>query len=145
MKITSLVFMFMASSASQIIMASQPTNNADLMGGGRSRFASQSTQCRMGSCCMFCLFMICCHNQFIATDKSKMWGDIKGLEGTRHGRMAIEYFKKQGEKEGFEKGLTACLKQSTTSPTMIRTAQEEMQDKYHPNSFAGHEPKMKRD
>lgn len=72
-----------------------------------------------------------------------MYTEIKALQGTRYGRMAIEYFKKEGETEGFQKGLVACNKQSPTSPTVIRTAQEEMQQKYHPDSFT--EPKMKRD
>lgn len=85
----------------------------------------------------------CCHYNFFASDQTKLYAEIKALQGTRYGRMALEHFKKQGAIDGYKKGLIAG--QTQCAATMNPTVHQEMQLKYHPNSFAGYEPKMKRD
>lgn len=81
--------------------------------------------------CLCCFTSSVCYFCYVAltvSDNSRMYGNIKSLKSTSHGRMTIEHFKQLGvqeaykkiAKEFYQKGLNAGHTSCPISPLMKR-------------------------
>jgi len=87
--------------------------------------STNSQRCCVGCCACLCACYV--YSVFLATDQARMQVEIQTLQATSYGRMAIEHLKKEGAKEGYEKGLIAGHTSCPPSPMMNRH-QEGAQD-----------------